>query len=296
MRTAPIPSTDAVMASVHERLVQARQVLARAGINADEAALDSEVLARHVLGWDRAALVARWRDAAPDSFDERLEPLIARRAAREPVAYIIGHREFWGLDFEVTPDVLIPRPETELIIEAALRYARDVRPPREIVDVGTGSGCIAIALAREFPSARVAAIDISPAALAVAGRNARTLGVSGRITLVRADLFSEAIPAADLIVSNPPYVPDEAAPALQPEVGEHEPASALFGGRGDGLDLVRRLLGAAAAHLAADGRLIMEFGFGQEAPLREAALHAGWQVVRLCDDMQGIPRVAILGR
>lgn len=284
------------MASVHERLVQARQVLTRAGINAEHAALDAEVLARHVLGWDRAALVARWRDAAPDSFDERLQPLIARRAAREPVAYITGHREFWGLDFEVTRDVLIPRPETELIVEQALTYAREVRPPVEIVDVGTGSGCIAIALALEFPSARVAGTDISPAALAVAGRNAQRLGVSDRLRLVHANLLDETTPAADLIVSNPPYVPDGDAPMLQPEVGQHEPPSALFGGHGDGLDLVRGLLVSAATRLAADGRLIIEFGFGQEARLRDGAQHAGWEVVRVCDDLQGIPRVAVLRR
>jgi release factor glutamine methyltransferase len=284
------------MASVHERLVEAREVLTRAGISHDDAALDAEVLARHVLGWDRAALIARWRDAAPNDFSERLSALIARRAAREPVAYITGHREFWGLDFEVTPDVLIPRPETELIIDDALRSARDVGPPRTIVDVGTGSGCLAIALAREIPGARITGTDMSAAALAVARRNALRLGVADRVVFVRADLFDDAMPAADLIVSNPPYVPDAAEPALQPEVGLHEPHSALFGGPGDGLDFIRRLLAAAGTHLAGHGRLIMEFGFGQEAPLREAADQAGWQVIRVCDDLQAIPRVAVLRR
>lgn len=284
------------MASVHERLVQAREVLTRAGINAEEAALDAEVLARHALGWDRAALVARWRDAAPETFDARLQPLIARRASREPVAYITGHREFWGLDFEVTPDVLIPRPETELIVEEAVRYANEVGPPRDIIDVGTGSGCIAIALAHEFPSARVTATDISTAALTVARQNTRRLGVADRVRIVHADLLDNVTASADLIVSNPPYVPAGDAPALQPEVGQHEPATALFGGPGDGLDLVRRLLVSAAPHIAAEGRLMIEFGFGQEAPLGEATCHAGWQVVRMCNDLQGIPRVVVLRR
>jgi release factor glutamine methyltransferase len=283
------------MSSVHERLVQARQIFTRAGIDADEAALDAEVLARHVLDWDRATLVARWRETAPESFDERFQPLITRRASREPVAYITGHREFWDLDFEVTPDVLIPRPETELIIEEALRHAREESLPREIVDVGTGSGCIAVALAHELPFARVTGTDISIAALNVARRNAERHGVARRMRFLNADLLDNVTPA-DLIVSNPPYIPAGDASGLQPEVGLYEPAAALFGGPGDGLELVRRLLAAAAAHLAEDGRLMIEFGFGQEAPLREAARHAGWDVMRICNDLQAIPRVAILRR
>ncbi len=283
------------MSSVHERLVQARQIFTRAGIDPEEAALDAEVLARHVLDWDRATLVARWRESPPASFDERFQPLITRRAAREPVAYITGHREFWDLDFEVTPDVLIPRPETELIIEEALTHAREVRQPHEIIDVGTGSGCIAIALAHELPFARVTGTDISIPALHVARRNAQRHGVARRVTFLHADLLDEMTPA-DLIVSNPPYVPASDAPGLQPEVGLYEPAAALFGGAGDGLELVRRLLASAAGHLADEGRLMIEFGFGQEAGLREAARQAGWQVVRICNDLQAIPRVAILRR
>ena len=139
------------MASVHERLVEARQVLTGAGVDVDAAALDAEVLARHVLGWDRAGLIARWREPAPAAFTEALARLVARRAAREPVAYITGRREFWGLEFEVTPDVLIPRPETELVIEEALRFSHEVRLPASVIDVGTGSGCIAISLACELP-------------------------------------------------------------------------------------------------------------------------------------------------
>jgi release factor glutamine methyltransferase len=284
------------MASVHERLVEARQVLTRAGIDGDEAALDTEVLARHVLGWDRARLIACWRDPAPAGFTEEFARLVARRTSREPVSYITGHREFWGLEFDVTPDVLIPRPETELVVEEALRFSREVRLPGSVIDVGTGSGCIAIALAAELPLSHVVATDISPAALAVARRNAARLGVEHRLTLINGDLLDGTPAAADLIVSNPPYVPAGDAPTLQPEVGRHEPPVALFGGDGDGLDLVRRLLGCASPHLAPGGRLIVEFGFGQARPFGIAAQQAGWEIVAMIPDLQGIPRVAVLRR
>lgn len=284
------------MASVYDRLLDAREALTGAGIAPEDAAIDAEVLARHVLGWDRAALVSRGRDQAPGNLDDLLDPLIARRAAREPVAYITGHREFWGLDFEVTPEVLIPRPETELIIEEALAFAAEVRRPRRIVDVGTGSGCIAIALAHEFTSASVIATDLSAAALEVARRNAARLDVGDRVTFLEADLLDGVQSAADLIVSNPPYVPAGGAASLQPEVGRYEPATALFGGDDDGLDTVRRLFATAFRHLADDGRLVVEFGFGQEASLGDAARDAGWQVTRVRDDLQGIPRVAVLRR
>jgi release factor glutamine methyltransferase len=284
------------MASVYDRLLHARKALTGAGIAPDAAALDAEVLARHVLGWDRAALLSRWRDQAPGDLGDLLDPLIARRAAREPVAYITGHREFWGLDFEVTPDVLIPRPETELIVEEALAFAEEGGLPRRIVDVGTGSGCIAVAIASEFLSASVIATDLSPAALAIARRNAARFGVDDRITFLEADLLAGVESGPELIVSNPPYVPGPAAPSLQPEVRRYEPASALFGGQGDGLDIVRRLLAAASRVLASNGRLVVEFGFGQEEALGDAARAAGWQVARVREDLQGIPRVAVLRR
>lgn len=284
------------MASLQGVLAAAREALVQAGIPAADAALDAEVLARHVLGWDRAALLTRWRDPAPPGFAARLDSLLARRAAREPVAYITGCREFWGLDFEVTPDVLIPRPETELIVDAALEYAHGHRAPRSLVDVGTGSGCLAVALATEFPAASVIATDVSPAALIVAARNAHRHGVSDRLRLLAADLLDSRVQGADLIVSNPPYIPDADAPGLQREVGRHEPASALFGGPGDGLGILRRMLAAAPACLNAGGRLIVEFGFGQEAGVREAASVTGWEVVRVGSDLQQIPRIAIMRR
>lgn len=285
------------MASLHERIVEARRVLTLAGIPEGDAAFDVEVLARHLLGWDRAALLTRWREAAPDDFASRLQPLVTRRAAREPVAYITGHREFWGLDFEVTPDVLIPRPETEFIVEAAVRSWAGARDPAAIIDVGTGSGCLAIALASEFPEATVTATDISPAALRVAARNAARHGVAGRIRFVAADLFDASLRCpADLIVSNPPYVPDEDRAFLQAEVVCHEPALAIFGGPDEGLGTVRQLLARAPGHLAPGGVLVMEFGDGQEEGVRRAARDAGWEVDRIDRDLQGIARVAVLRR
>lgn len=283
------------MAPLHERLADARQTLLRAGIPADEAALDAEVLARHVLECDRATLLTRARDPVPSAFDRLYQTLVARRAAREPLAYIVGHREFWGLDFDVTPAVLIPRPETELIVEEALSAIPSRDGARRIIDVGTGSGCLAVTLAVEFPPATVIATDASHEALAVAERNAERHNLIGRIAFVRTDLFQDVSGPADLIVSNPPYVPDGDAATLQPEVARYEPASALYGGT-DGLDVIRRVLVDARQHLVTGGWLIVEFGFGQEVAVREAARGLGWAVERIRSDLQGIPRVVVLRR
>lgn len=282
------------MATVADRLAAARARLEAAGISPAGARLDAEVLARHALGWDRAALVARSRDPEPAGFDRSFEALIARRAAREPVAQITGTREFWGLAFEVTPDVLTPRPETEMIVEEALAFA-DAHPCRDVIDVGTGSGCLAVAIAHTRPGLQVHAIDISDAALAVARRNAARHHVTDRITFVRGDLFDGPTATADVIVSNPPYVPDADAGHMQPEVVRHEPHTALFGGPG-GLDIVERLFREAPAHLAPGGRLIVEFGFGQADAVAAMARDAGWTVIRVREDLQGIPRTIVLSR
>jgi release factor glutamine methyltransferase len=282
------------MASLHERLTEARQSLVRAGISKEEAALDAELLARHVLECDRATLLTRSRDPIPSAFDRLYQRLVARRAAREPIAYIVGHREFWGLDFHVTPDVLIPRPETELIVEEVVALASRTLTHR-IIDVGTGSGCLAVALAVEFPSARIVATDISPGALTVAVGNALRHKVAGRISFVQSDLLSQVDGPAQLVVSNPPYVPETDATLIQPEVALFEPATALYAGR-DGLAVIRRLLAAAPRCLAEDGLLVVEFGFGQDAAIRAAAAEAGWNVKRVRADPQGIPRVAVLRR
>jgi release factor glutamine methyltransferase len=277
------------MTSVYDYLTGGRDTLQRAGLAPADAALDAEVLARHALGWDRARLIADGRSAAPAGFVDRFHDLIARRSRREPVAFIVGQREFWGLDFEVTPAVLIPRPETELIIEAACAR-RPNRDAKRIVDVGTGSGCLAVALAREFPAARVVATDISPAALEVAQRNA-TRHAKDRITFVRGDLLDAIAGPIDLIVSNPPYVPSGAA--LSPDIVRFEPATALYAGE-DGMTLLERLIVSARTQIADGGLFIVEFGYGQDAAVAALALDAGWRDIRFEQDLQSIPRIAVL--
>jgi release factor glutamine methyltransferase len=277
-------------ASVHARVAAARQALMEAGLTAVDAASDADVLARHALGWDRATLLSRGRETAPAGFDETYDTLIRRRAGREPVAQITGSREFWGLDFHVTRDVLVPRPETELIVEQALAFAR-AHDVRRVVDVGTGSGCLAVALALELPDAHVVALDLSRAALDVAAANARRHGVDRRIHLVRGETLEAIRGPLDLIVSNPPYVPIDTP--LPPEVANYEPHAALFAGP-DGLDVLRPLIRGAAARLAPGGRFIVEFGFGQHAAIETLARQAGWARLTVVPDLQGIPRVAVM--
>ena len=279
--------------SVRSRIAAARDTLVRAGLQPADAAFDAEVLARHTLGWDRATLVAQGRESSPAGFESAFEAVVARRAAREPVAMILGMREFWGLDFEVTTDVLVPRPETELIVEEVLEEFPHA--PRRIVDIGTGSGCLAVALAREFGGTRVVATDISASALAVARRNAAKHGVVDRIGFVRTSFLAGLGGQSDLIVSNPPYVPDAARRALAPEIVRFEPHTAVFGGE-DGLAPIREILATAADRLTPAGRLIVEFGLGQEPEVSELAGRAGWRVIRVREDLQGIARTMVLGR
>lgn len=282
------------MPSVVERLAAARVRLEAAGLLPSEAALDAEVLARHVLGWDRASLLTRGRDPEPDDFQPAFDRLVSRRAAREPVAHIIGLREFWGLDFEVTPDTLIPRPESELIVEAALQFAGE-HPCRHVIDVGTGSGCLAVAIAHALAEVRVTAIDTSEAALTVARRNAARHGVADRVSFVRGSVLEPVTGTADLIVSNPPYVPDSDAAHMQPDVVGYEPRTALFGGP-TGLEIVRQLFTDAVDHLADHGALVVEFGFGQADRIVHLAEQTGWRVIAVRDDLQGIPRTVVLAR
>jgi release factor glutamine methyltransferase len=275
---------------------QAREQLIRAGIDADEAALDAELLARHALGWDRAMLVARLPEAAPGPFDAGFRPLVERRRQREPMAYILGLQEFWGRDFRVAPGVLIPRPETELLIEESLSWAREhgAGAPLRIVDVGTGSACLAITLALELPRTIVHATDISSDALRIAEDNARRLGA--KVAFHAGPLLSGAPAPVDLIVSNPPYVTRAEYAALPPEVRTFEPESALVGGD-DGLSVIRALLNAAGSALGPGGRLLMEIGYGQADAV--AALirgRPGLDLLRIRADLQGIPRAVVAAR
>jgi release factor glutamine methyltransferase len=278
--------------SVHERIADARQRLRAAGIPAAEAGLDARLLAQHVLGWDAAALLASGQEPAPAAFGASYDALVTRRATREPLAYITGTKEFWGLALEVSPAVLIPRPETEWLVEAALAQC-PIGRSATIADVCTGSGCIAVALATERPQLQIVATDLSERALSVAARNAHRHGVTDRIRFVRADMLSGITARFDAIVSNPPYVPAVDRLTLQPEVGGFEPALALFGGA-DGLDIVRALIEHATVRLSPGGVLLFEFGAGQESAIRELiAMTAALRIIDVLQDLQGIPRVAV---
>jgi release factor glutamine methyltransferase len=283
-----------------ERVAAGRARLGSAGIAAADAAVDAEVLARHLLGWDRARYVADARAEPPAWFEEAYREWLDRRVKREPVSLITGMREFYGLDFEVSPDVLTPRPETELVVEQALACAAEreaaLRRPLVIVDVGTGSGCLAISLARQLREAPVTGTDISRAALAVARRNAARHGVAARVTFICTSLLEAIAAPVDLVVSNPPYVQAADMTTLPPEVRNYEPAVALAGGT-DGLDVIRALVAQCDEVLAPGGWVVFEFGHGQAQGVR-AAVDA-WprlRLARVCADLQGIPRVAAVQR
>jgi release factor glutamine methyltransferase len=266
--------------------------------------LASELLLMHALGRDRTWLYAHPEEVIPDSEAHLFTSLLARRAAGEPTQHLTGKQEFWGLEFEVTPDVLIPRPETEHVIEVALdRLAgREIRTGckqtfsgegLQIADIGTGSGCIAVALAKELPGATIYATDISSAALAVARRNATRHSVSDRIHFLESSLLDEASHLSllfDLIVSNPPYIGRREAATLMREVRDHEPEIALYGGE-EGYELYAELIAQSAAHLKASGILVLELGHNSlpvVQPLLDAPL---WTGVGATNDLAGTPRV-----
>ena len=266
----------------------------RAGIAQAEARLDAVLLARHVLGWDLATWIVHEQDEATEAFSERFLALVARRIAREPMAYILGRVEFWDLELFVSPAVLIPRPETEILVEEAL-LRLPAAGARRAADVGTGSGCLAVALARERSDLHVVASDVSPTALAVAARNADRHGVAARVALVACSLLDGVSGAFDMIVSNPPYVSERDRLALPPEVREFEPALALFS-PGEGLAMIRSLVAQAATGLTPGGWLLFEFGFGQHEEVDHLLDAPEWGEVSIRSDLQGIPRTAVARR
>jgi len=250
--------------------------------------MNAEVLMMFVLGCDRAHLYAHPdRELTADEY-ERYETVVSERALHKPSQYITGHQEFWGLDFLVSPAVLIPRPETEHVIEAMLELAP--APGAKIVDVGAGSGCIAIALAREFPQADIEGVDISPEAVEVALINAARLQcrhVRFRVNDLLEEFVDESV---DFVVSNPPYVGEAEPDKVQRQVREYEPKIAVFAGP-QGLDVYRRLIPQALRVLKPGGWLVTEIGFSIEQPVR--TLLDGWSEVRVNTDLQGIPRVVL---
>ena len=279
--------------TLHDTLAQARSRLVAAGIAPDEAALDADLYARTILGWDRARLLTELQSPAPAALEPRFSEWVTRRAQREPTAYIVGVREFWGLDFFVSPAVLIPRPETEFIVEEAIQRLRDAPSPR-VADVGTGSGCIAVSIAHQLPRAQVTATDISGVALDVARANAERHAVADRVTFVETSYLDGIAGRFDAIVSNPPYVKDVHRALVDRAVVKYEPHVALFGGA-DGLSGVRAVLDAAGTRLTPGGWVIFEFGLGQDDEVRElVARYPRYRMLDIKEDLQGIPRTAVV--
>jgi release factor glutamine methyltransferase len=265
------------------------------GPHPDRARRDAESLLLHLVGKSKAWLLAHVDDDFAGCSTIRYEALLRRRLAGEPVQYITGEAEFYGLPFRVRRDVLIPRPETEHLIEKALEIAARFQQPR-IVDIGTGSGAIAVALAHKLSDAQVTSIDISESALALARENAERNRVANGIRFLQGDLLAPvANEQFDIVVSNPPYVPITGRDTLDVEVRDHEPALALFGGD-DGLDIYRRLIPAAQASLVPGGFIALEIGYGQSPAVQALLADAGFNQVQFTADLQGIPRVAVAQR
>ena len=282
---------------LHERLAAAREQLVHAGINPREAEIDVDLYARTILQWDRARVLLNHREPVPAQLEPTFSEWIARRQRFEPTAYIVGEREFWGLDFLITPAVLIPRPETELIVEATAEIVQRTmngRSPR-MADIGTGSGNIAVSIAHLLPNCTFVATDVSQPALDVARQNALRHGVADRIEFVCTSYLDGVGGHFDLITANPPYVRDIDKRGLSADVLQ-EPHVALFGGS-TGLDHVEAVLLAAVRMLPSGGWLVMEFGFGQEDDVRAlAARQTELRVDHTRDDLQGLARTVIIQR
>lgn len=281
---------------VREALREGMKALATA--NTPSYQLATELLLAHALGCRRGEIHARFDEQLPPETSRKYFDLIARRASGVPAQYLTGHQEFWGLDIEVTPDVLIPRPETEHLVEAVLEFANRNDAwrgaPLRITDVGTGSGCIALALASELPAARISAVEISPAALLVAQHNAARLGFSRRIQFFESDLLKRFLDEGErevlnFVVSNPPYVGRDELDSVEREVKEFEPRLA-WGGLENSDEIYRRLFPQAQLLLKPGGCAVVEIGYGMSDAVT-ALLGSGWEGVEVRPDLAGIPRV-----
>jgi release factor glutamine methyltransferase len=277
--------------SISNAIAEGAEVLRAAGVA--EARRESGSLLAHAIGRDRTFVVTHANEALEAAAIADFRELIERRAVGEPVQYLTGHQEFFKLDFEVTRGVLIPRPETELIVEIGLELLNG-NSEQLIADIGTGSGCIAISLLHELSDARAIATDISPSALQIAQRNADRHGVTDRLTVIESDCFANVNPDRpfSLITSNPPYIRDDEMETLQREV-RYEPRTALSGGL-DGLDIVRRLLREALPFVRPGGHFVFEIGCGQKALVEQLINRDVWELTEMRPDLQGIARTVVL--
>jgi release factor glutamine methyltransferase len=279
-----------------EALNDAALALSKAGIT--NARLDAEVLLSHSIRKDRVWLITHRDDVLEDKDQRDFDEAIRRRTKREPLQHLIGNQEFWGLEFIVSSDVLIPRPETEFIIEAALAFAQDRKRQVRIIDLCTGSACIAVSLAKELSASHIIATDASMRALAVARENARNHGVADRIRFLEGDLFGPLEELnirgqVDIIVSNPPYVKAGDLPTLQPEVRDYEPEMALIAGP-EGTEIAAIIIKIASGYLKKNGALIMEMGLGQaEALIRMVDATGEYGKPGILKDLAGIERVMV---
>lgn len=287
-----MPTPEEEGRTVAALLAEARRRLAEAGV--PDAALEARILLEAASGVPRSRLFAEPHLRIPAEAARRFRDMVERRAAREPLAYILGYREFYGLDFEVGPEVLVPRPESELVVERALAHLGDPGRPLRLLDVGTGSGCLLVTLLVHLPAAFGVGTDLSFPALRIARRNARRHGVAGRAGFVCCH-WAEALRGPfDLVVSNPPYVASHEMRILPPEV-RHEPRHALEAGP-EGLDAYRAILADLPRILASDGLAVLEVGRGQSGAVLGIARAHGLAAVEVRPDLAGIPRVVVLRR
>ena len=271
----------------------AMEELKRASI--DSPALTADLLLGFVLGWDRVRLLSHAEQELDDASWDCLRRLIHRRANGEPLQYLTGQQEFFGLTFKVTPAVLIPRPETEILVEKAIDLIRNhSRSNARFVDIGTGSGCIAVSVAHHNPSLVGWAVDCSAIALKIGQENAKRHGVGNRIGFVQSNLLESFAqkPCLDFVFCNPPYVALDEYDTLPTEVKNHEPHEALFGGA-DGLDVYRRLVPEAAVRMVEGGYLLLEVGMGQASQVGQLVEKEGLSLQPVLSDLQGIPRCVI---
>ncbi|GAC1446577.1 MAG: peptide chain release factor N(5)-glutamine methyltransferase [Pyrinomonadaceae bacterium] len=299
-------TTKTIIRTIAQALSDATADLQRAGLNATDARRDAILLLSEILRRNRAYLITHADDFISHDSLQIFQTYIERRTNGEPLQYIVGHQEFFGLRFEVTPNVLIPRPETELLVEIALEILRD-QETVTFCDVGTGSGCIAVATLHELTARKIKAnaiaLDVSIAALRVAARNATRHNLSTQIAFINSDVLS-ALDSShakfDLIISNPPYIAAGGLGSLQREVRDHEPRIALTPNpkdvekQDDGLSIIRRLLTDAPAFLKPHGHLAFEIGFAQRTQVESLIEARVWQIIEVRADLQGIPRAFVL--